>query len=50
MVENLPSNINEISSEDWEQTPESVKRMVMDLLEQMGQVGQLVERIEQLER
>lgn len=50
MVENLPPDINQISSEDWQQTPENVKRLVMHLLEQMGQVGGLVERIEQLER
>jgi transposase len=50
MDENLPPEISEISSEEWQQTPESVKRLVMQLLEQMGQVGRLVERIEQLER
>ncbi len=50
MVENLPPEINEISLEDWEKPPASVQRLVMHLLEQMGQVGRLVERIEQLER
>lgn len=50
MVENLPPDINEISSEDWQQTPESVKRLVVHLLQQIEQVGRLVERVEQLER
>lgn len=40
MSENVPNPINEISEEDWAQTPESVKRLVRSLLG----------RIEQLER
>lgn len=40
MSENVPNPIEEISEEDWAQTPESVKRLVRNLLE----------RIEQLER
>jgi hypothetical protein len=50
MLENLPPPIDEIRPEDWEKTPESVKRLVTNWLEQMGQIRQLVERIEQLER
>lgn len=50
MDKNSPPNLDEISSQDWEKTPVSVQRLVMHLLEQIGQVGQLVERIEQLER
>lgn len=47
MVKNSPPPIDEISPEDWEKTPESVKRLVTKLLEQ---IGQLMERMEQLER
>lgn len=47
MLENSSAPIDEISPEDWQKTPESVRRLVTNWLEQLGQ---LVERIEQLER
>lgn len=47
MVKKSPPAVDEISPEDWEETPDSVKRLVTTLLEQ---IGQLVERMEQLER
>jgi transposase len=43
MNQNEPNSINEISPEDWEKTPESVKRLITNLMEQMGR------RIEALE-
>jgi transposase len=36
MSKNEPNTIDEISAQDWEQTPESVKRLIPDLTEQMG--------------
>jgi transposase len=36
MNQNEPNSINEISREDWEKTPESVKRLITNLMEQMG--------------
>lgn len=47
MEENSPNSINEISQADWGKTPESVKRLVANLI---GQIEQLVNRIEPLER
>ncbi len=46
MEENLPNLIDEIGIADWEKTPESVKRLVANLI---GQFKQLVRRFEQLE-
>jgi transposase len=43
MSKNEPHSINEISPEDWNKTPESVKRLMTNLMEQMGR------RIEALE-
>jgi transposase len=43
MSKNEPYSINEISPEDWEKTPESVKRLITNLMEQLGR------RIEALE-
>lgn len=40
MEENSPNSIDELSQADWEKTPESVKRLVANL----------VRRVEQLER
>lgn len=36
MSKNGPNTIDEISPQDWEQTPESVKRLITNLAEQMG--------------
>jgi transposase len=36
MSKSDPHSINEISAEDWEKTPESVKRLIKNLMEQMG--------------
>jgi transposase len=47
MQENTPSWSTDISPEDWEQTPESVKRLVKNL---SGQVEQLSHRFGALER
>lgn len=45
MNENVPKPIEEISKEDWAQTPESVKRLVRSLL---GRIEQLERQYEQL--
>jgi hypothetical protein len=45
MNENVPKPIDEISKEDWAQTPESVKRLVRSLL---GRIEQLERQYEQL--
>lgn len=47
MEEDSPNSMDEISQVDWEKTPESVKRLVGNLI---GQIEPLVGRIEQLER
>lgn len=47
MEQNSPNPVNEISQSDWEKTPESVKRLVTNLL---GQIEQLSSRMELLER
>ncbi len=44
MEENLPNLIDEIGIADWEKTPESVKRLVANLI---GQLMHLVRRFEQ---
>jgi transposase len=36
MSKNDPNTIDEISAQDWETTPESVKRLIPNLMEQMG--------------
>ena len=45
MSENVPNAIEEISEEDWAQTPESVKRLVRSLL---GRIEQLEQQYEEL--
>lgn len=45
MSENVPNPIDEISEEDWTQTPESVKRLVRSLL---GRIEQLERNYEEL--
>jgi transposase len=47
MEENSPHSVSEISPEDWDKTPESVKQLVTNL---MGQIGQLMSRIDALEQ
>jgi hypothetical protein len=47
MEQSSPNPVNEISQSDWEQTPESVKRLVANMLEQ---IEQLSSRMELLER
>lgn len=36
MSKNGPNTIDEISAEDWDKTPESVKQLITNLMEQMG--------------
>lgn len=50
MAEEQPNSIAEISPEDWAATPESVKRLVTNLVGQVEQLGELVTRVETLER
>ena len=45
MEENLPNCINEISQTDWEKTPESVKRLVENLIGRMESIEQQYEAL-----
>lgn len=45
MEENLPNCINEISQTDWEKTPESVKRLVKNLIGRMESIEQQYEAL-----
>ena len=47
MEQRLPESAEEISQSDWEKTPESVKRLVMNLIERDEQLGKRVEALEQ---
>jgi transposase len=47
MDQRLPESAEEISQSDWEKTPESVKRLVMNLIERDEQLGNRVEALEQ---
>jgi transposase len=50
MSKTSPNSIDDISQTDWDKTPESVKRLVKNLLGQMGQrIGSLEERCSELE-
>lgn len=46
MSENVPNAIEEISEEDWAQTPESVKRLVRSLLGRTLAIRTTIRRIE----
>jgi transposase len=50
MDEKQPSSIADISPEDWAATPESVKRLVGNLMGQIERLAELVGRVETLER
>jgi transposase len=50
MEEKQPNSIADISPEDWAATPESVKRLVTNLVGQIKQFAELVNRVETLER
>src|SRR5512141_1573016 len=47
MKAKYPPSINEISPEDWDKTPESVKQLVVKLMEQIGEMGSRIEALEQ---
>lgn len=47
MESKLPNLMNEISQSDWEKTPESVKRLVVNMLEQIEQLSNRIELLEQ---
>jgi transposase len=47
MEDKLPKSIDDISQEDWEKTPENVKRLVANLI---GQIEQFATRVKRLER
>lgn len=50
MAEEQPNSIADISPEEWAATPESVERLVRNLVGQVEQLGSLVNRVETLER
>ncbi|NJK36470.1 MAG: hypothetical protein HC920_01085 [Oscillatoriales cyanobacterium SM2_3_0] len=45
MSKNKPKAINEISQSDWEKTPESVKRLVSNLVERIERLEQQYEEL-----
>jgi transposase len=46
MEENPAHLINDVSQADWNKTPESVKRLVANLIEQIGQFARQLEQLE----